>query len=69
MSRWHNYFLLTGVLLSARAGRDRVPVRAAARSTSGAMGVTNRRLDAQIRELNERDTKLRRLNDELSSCA
>jgi signal transduction histidine kinase len=64
VSRWHNYFLMTGVLLSLALGAIAYQfVRL--REYSGALAATNHRLDAQIRELNERDGKLRRLNDEL----
>jgi len=64
VSRWHNYFLLTGVLLSFALGAIAYQV-VTLREYSGALAETNRRLDAQVRELSERDLSLRRMNDEL----
>jgi signal transduction histidine kinase len=64
VSRWHNYFLLTGVLLSLALGAIAFQF-VTLREYSVALAVTNRKLDAQVRELSERDLMMRRMNDEL----
>jgi signal transduction histidine kinase len=65
-SKWHNFFLLTGVLLSVALGAIAFQFMSL-REYSEALTVTNRRLDAQVRELSERDLKLRKMNDELET--
>lgn len=64
VSRWHNYFLLTGVLLSLALGAIAFQF-VTLREYSVALGETNRKLDAQVRELSERDRMMSRMNDEL----
>jgi len=64
VSRWHNYFLLTGVLLSLALGAIAFQF-VTLREYSTALAVTNRTLDAQVRELSERDRMMRSMNDEL----
>src|SRR5262245_42209355 len=64
VSRWHNYFLLTGVLLSLALGGIAYQFMRL-REYSGVLAAQNRRLDAQVRELSERDQSLRQMNDEL----
>ena len=66
VTRWHNYFLLTGVLLSFALGAIAFQV-VTLREYSGALAETNRRLDTQVRELSERDQTLRRMNDQLEA--
>lgn len=64
VSRWHNYFLLTGVLLSLALGAIAFQF-VTLREYSGALAETNRKLDAQVRELSERDRTMSLMNDEL----
>jgi len=64
VSRWHDYFLLTGVLLSLALGAIAFQF-VTLREYSAALAQTNRKLDAQVRELSERDRMMRRMNDEL----
>jgi signal transduction histidine kinase len=64
VSRWHNYFLLTGVLLSLALGAIAFQF-VTLREYSVALAETNRKLDAQVRELSERDRTMSRMNDEL----
>lgn len=64
VSRWHNYFLLTGVMLSLALGAIAYQFMRL-REYSSMLAAQNRRLDAQIRELSERDQRLRKMNDEL----
>lgn len=65
-SKWHNFFLLTGVLLSVALGAIAFQFMSL-REYSDALSATNTRLDAQVRELSERDLTLRKLNDELEA--
>ncbi len=64
ISRWHTYFLMTGVMLSLALGAIAYQFMTL-REYSNVLTETNRRLDGQVRELSERDQHLRRLNDEL----
>jgi signal transduction histidine kinase len=66
VSRWHNYFLLTGVLLSIALGGIAYQFMRL-REYSSVLAAQNRRLDAQVRELSERDQRLRKMNDELEA--
>jgi signal transduction histidine kinase len=63
-SRWHSSFLLTGLLLSLALGAIAYQF-VTLREYSIALAATNQRLDAQVRELSERDQALRQMNDEL----
>ena len=65
-SRWPNYFLLTGVLLSFALGALALQFLRL-REYSAVLADANRALDARIRELSERDRELSRVNLELES--
>jgi signal transduction histidine kinase len=65
-SRWADYFLLTGILLSLALGAIVYQILRL-REYSGQLADANRALDAQVRELSERDRQLSRMNLELES--
>ena len=65
-SRWADYFLFTGILLSLALGAIVYQILRL-REYSGVLAEANRALDAQVRQLSERDRELSRMNQELES--
>jgi signal transduction histidine kinase len=65
-SRWADYFLLTGLLLSLALGAIVYQIMRL-REYSSELARANRALDAQVRELSGRDRELSRMNLELET--
>ncbi|MBI5836686.1 MAG: hypothetical protein HZB25_05535 [Candidatus Eisenbacteria bacterium] len=65
-SRWEDYFLFTGLLLSLALAAIVFQILRL-REYSGELAAANRSLDARVRELSERDRELSRMNLELES--
>jgi signal transduction histidine kinase len=65
-SPWPNYFLFTGLMLSLALGALAFQFMRL-REYSGVLAEANRALDAQVRELQARDTELSRVNQDLET--